>query len=158
MTLERIDRSARQLSESDIDVFETKNGIRLPESYREFLLKHNGGAPKQDTFVLPSHRERKMDVKIFYGIDHPNEFLQLQWQYDFHHENLIDSAFSDLFPVGNDSFGDPIYLDLSSERYGAVIFFDMVPIWKEHTAKDLYVVADTFSAFLNMLYEYEDED
>ncbi len=99
-----------------------------------------------------------MDVKIFYGIDHPSESLQLQWQYDFHQENLLDPGFATLFPIGNDSFGDPIYLDLSEERYGSVIFIDMVPIWKEHTAKDLYVIADSFSAFLEMLYEAEDED
>ncbi len=99
-----------------------------------------------------------MDIHVFYDIDGGDEQLQLQGRYRFHQENLLDPAFADLLPIGHDSFGDPICLDLSKERYGSVIFIDMVPIWKEHTAKDLYVIADSFSAFLEMLYEEEDED
>ena len=155
--LESVSQSERQLSATDIDEFESRNRIRLPESYKQFLLKFNGGVPKQDTFPLPSHREGDMDVSVFYDIDGKDEHLQLQRNFDFHKENLLDPAFADLFPIGYDSFGDPICLDLSEERFGAVIFVDMVPIWKDHTAKDIYVIADNFDAFLEMLYEVEDE-
>jgi cell wall assembly regulator SMI1 len=156
--LETVLSSARQLLESDIERFETKNRIQLPESYRRFLLRHNGGVPKQDAFLLSSHREKEMDVHFFLGIDNEDEHLQLQWHHDFNLENRTDPIFADLFEIAYDSFGDPICLDLSAGRYGAVIFIDVVPIWKDCTEKDIYVVANSFPEFLEMLYEAEDED
>ncbi|TQV80785.1 SMI1/KNR4 family protein [Denitrobaculum tricleocarpae] len=62
------------------------------------------------------------------------------------------------FPFATDSFGDPICFDLSEERYGAVVFIDLVPMWTDHSKKDLYVIAGSFTEFLEMLYEPEDDD
>ncbi len=156
--LESISNTGRKISDAEIKAFEKKNDVNLPESYVKFLLQNNGGTPSPNEFPLVGHREDATDVQVFYRLADGLEVSQLQYNYDFHQENLLGREFVYLFPIGTDSFGDPIYLDLSEERYGAVIFFDMVPIWKEHTAKDLYVIADSFSAFLEMLYEEDDED
>lgn len=78
--------------------------------------------------------------------------------FDLNDGYFSDPAFDSFFQIGNDGFNDKICLDLSDERFGAVIFIDMVPMWKEHTDKDIYVIADSFSAFLEMLHEEEDED
>ncbi len=99
-----------------------------------------------------------MDIQVFYSLNDGIEVVQLQYNLDLHRERFDEPAFSSLFPIANDSFNDRICLDLSEERFGAVIFIDMVPIWKDHTAKDIYIVADSFDAFLEMLYEPEDED
>lgn len=153
-----ISSAGRKVSEAEIKAFEKKNRVKLPESYVEFLLLNNGGIPFPNEFPLVGHREEATDVQVFYRLADGLEVSQLQHNFDFHQENLLGREFIDLFPIGTDSFGDPIYLDLSKERYGAVVFFDMVPIWKEHSAKDLYVIADSFSAFLEMLYEEKDDD
>ena len=69
-----------------------------------------------------------------------------------------DPAFENFFQIAHDGFNDKICLDLSEERFGTVVFVDMVPMWKDHTEKDIYVIADSFSAFLDMLYEPKDDD
>ena len=156
--LESISDSGRLVSETEVKAFEKRNGIRLPQNYRNFLLTQNGGMPSPSEFPLEGHREGVMDIQVFYRLDDGIEVSQLQYNFDLHHERFDDVAFASLFPIGNDSFNDRICLDLSEERFGAAVFIDLVPIWKDHTAKDIYVVADNFDAFLEMLYEVEDED
>ncbi|CAN0604730.1 unnamed protein product, partial [Ectocarpus sp. 12 AP-2014] len=138
--------------------FESYNEITLPTDYREFLLASNGGRPTENTFALVGHREDASDVSFFYGLDHPMESLELQWMFDLNEGYFADPVFDNFFQIGHDGFNDKICLDLSDERFGAVIFIDMVPMWKDHTEKDIYVIADSFTAFLEMLYEAEDED
>lgn len=151
-----ISDSERSVSEDEIGAFEKKNGIRLPQSYRRFLLAHNGGVPLPDVFPLPDHREGEMDVQVFFSLNDGVEAIQLQYNFDLYRERFDEAVFASLFPIASDSFNDRICLDLSEERFGAVVFIDMVPMWKDHTAKDVYLVADSFEAFLEMLYEPED--
>ncbi|TQV80788.1 SMI1/KNR4 family protein [Denitrobaculum tricleocarpae] len=146
------------LTKERLAEFETSNGIRLPSDYREFLLTYNGGRPVPDTFPLVGHKESESGVSFLYGIDYPIESLELQWMFDLNDGYFSDPAFKNFFQIGNDGFNDKICLDLSDERFGAVIFIDMVPMWKDHTEKDIYVIAGSFTEFLEMLYEPEDDD
>ncbi len=155
--LETVTEAGRSLSCTDLESFEARNGISLPEDYKAFLLKHNGGVPEQNCYPVADHREGEMDICLFYGIDQEHESFELQSQFEFYRENLEDPAFKNLFPIGYDSFNDQICLDLSPERYGAVIFLDLVPIWKDFTEKDIYVIADCFDDFLALLTEEPDD-
>ncbi len=47
--------------------FETDTGLTLPDDYRGFLLKHNGGAPVECRFEIPDLRE-DAQVESFYGL------------------------------------------------------------------------------------------
>lgn len=41
----KITDSEKHLSEENVAAFESRNGILLPEEYRDFLLRYNGGVP-----------------------------------------------------------------------------------------------------------------
>ena len=154
----KISKSGPPITQDRVFQFESLNEIKLPNDYKSFLIKHNGGKPAPNYFPLTGHREDASDVVLFYGIDYPSESLELQWNFDLNKGYFEDPAFDNFFQIANDGFNDKICLDLSEERFGAVVFIDMVPMWKEHTPKDIYVIADSFSSFLDMLFEVEDED
>jgi hypothetical protein len=46
------------IGESDIEALEVQLQVKLPDSYRSFLIKHNGGQPSPSTFLI-SEREGK---------------------------------------------------------------------------------------------------
>lgn len=154
----KIKRTGPSITEERLAAFEASNGLKLPKDYRKFLLSHNGGRPVRDTFPIAGHREEESDVSFFYGLDYPINSLELQWMFEMNDGYFSDPAFENFFQIAHDGFNDKICLDLSEERFGTVVFVDMVPMWKDHTEKDIYVIADSFSAFLDMLYEPKDDD
>lgn len=156
--LRKISEPSLAIEAADIEAFEGENDVILPEDYKNFLLKFYGGVPEPDTFPIKGHREKVSSVAAFLGLRDDIESVELQWALDAHREKFEDPIFDQLFPIAYDSFNDSICLDLSEEHYGRVVFIDMVPMWKDHTAKDIYVIADNFDAFLEMLYEPEDLD
>lgn len=115
------------LEEVSITSFEGALGYRLPDSYREFLLRHNGGKP-----VIGEVRGRDDDphtpyahgdaVRIFYRLRPPNAvdsgFYGLRLPKD-HPWELPDHA----LPIAGDSFGNEFVLELGEGR-GQVRFID----------------------------------
>lgn len=58
--------SGPRLSKTDLDEFEKRAAIRLPEEYRRFLLKHNGGRPEPGHLSLRLAGEnRPADIAYF---------------------------------------------------------------------------------------------
>lgn len=56
-----------QVQISDINRFETHNNISLPNDYKDFLIRNNGGRPNPN--LVPSV---KSDVQWIYGmVDQP---------------------------------------------------------------------------------------
>jgi hypothetical protein len=58
-------------SEEAIAAFEKELGFRLPEDYRQFLLKYNGGGrPTQPDFdyKLLNGKDMRSFVELFFGI------------------------------------------------------------------------------------------
>ncbi len=45
-----LDLSEQKITNLDIDEFEKSIGYKLPESYKEFILKYNGGIPNKPYF------------------------------------------------------------------------------------------------------------
>lgn len=55
------------LTESRLQDFERIIGDQLPQQYREFLLKYNGGYPRPYYFIISKEQGIGM-VNVFYGI------------------------------------------------------------------------------------------
>lgn len=104
-------------SPSRIDDFEKANGIRLPESYRRFLLHHNGGAPLPDRIRVPGWPGGFTGFNTFFGIDSDED---LQDNLDTY-EDRIPPGF---FPIGDDPGGGLFCLALSAPHEGGIYFWD----------------------------------
>lgn len=62
-----MDRGNEKITINEINEFEGKYDLKLPEQYVDFLLKYNGGYPQESTFKI-SDEEGESVVNKFYGI------------------------------------------------------------------------------------------
>jgi hypothetical protein len=72
------DPIARAVSQEIVTEFERQTKLRLPSSYRDFLLKQNGGHPVPDFIDLPPEEDLPAQFQHFYGLD-ADEWLYDAW-------------------------------------------------------------------------------
>ena len=92
---------------------ENKHHITLPEEYRKFLRKYNGGFTPKTKF---KKGKTASDLKGFYGLGGVKlsfDALDL--------EEWVDRS---VWPVACDSFGNFVVIGLDQERRGKVYFWD----------------------------------
>ncbi len=99
------------INKKDIQDFEKNYNLVLPENYKKFLLKYNGGQVDDD---------RCEDVQSFYSL----KYGELTIDYVFENYCIIEPLLDkDYLPIGN-SYGNPITLCLKvGKDYGKVIIF-----------------------------------
>ena len=149
-------------SESLIDQFEKEVEYKFPLSFREVVIKNNGGLPSKTVFdteydqccmnyllSFNMHDERfsiwdmrdawesNIEVAKDYGVESGDysEFKELKQIYDRY------------VVFANTPFGDDIAFDKEND---SVVYID-------HEILDVERIADSFEEFLDCLYE-EDED
>jgi hypothetical protein len=116
-----------------IQRLETLLGTTLPESYRMFLLSHDGAEPESNHFDVGSNGGS--GVRWFT----PAADIPLQ-------RTSIDHIPEKAYPVATDDCGNFILIDEAKE--GAVFFWD-------HETSDLTLVAADFAAFLESLEPFD---
>jgi hypothetical protein len=147
-----IRNAGRPLSEADIASFEERIGHRLPEPYRRFLLKNNGGRPPMgvSTIDIDQLPGSPTDVGDFFGISDPPVSCDIEW--NIHAlENRISSH---LLPIADDSGGNIFCISLSQPDFGAVVYCDFDPTWHLGGAV-YYSVAPDFDNFLERIRAFE---
>src|SRR6185503_770585 len=132
-------RSFAKVADTQLAQFERHNALTMPESYRQFLLEHNGGRPRDGEFPIPGWGVTVVD--FFFGIGTGNVY-DLQK----HLDDLADSASSELIPIACDPGGKMIFLAVRGPHEGSVYFWDY-----EATESKPLLVAEEFGAFLNSL-------
>ena len=133
----------------DIKQFESHNGVTLPEDYKSFLLKYNGGKPKHA--LEPTV---KSDIQWIYGMVAEPYYASL-----FQHLDMFQGRLpSWYFPIANDSGGNLYLMSLYEENRGLIAFWDHENEAEEGQAdqyfENLTVVASSFTDFLNQLVDY----
>lgn len=154
--LQQIRESGPPTTERNVFDFETRTGLRLPASYRKFLLTNNGGRPVPDTFkVLNWDASRTANVQTFYALgDRRSSAGDLLELYErFKHRIPVD-----LVPIGNTDSDDIICISCLRLTPGAVYLWDHVGEHHPPTYENIYKVADSFEEFLDGLHEYVDPD
>ena len=118
--------------EKTVSEFEEKYNLTLPDSYRLFLIRYNGGDTPDTEFRI--NREDS-DVRAFYGIGN------VTYSFDKIHdlELLLKKGY---LPIANDSFGNYIAIGISTDETGQIFFLDHE---KQYRAKKL---TDTFKMFI----------
>ena len=110
---------------------ENKYNILLPEQYKFFLCKYNGGHTPKTKFKVG---KISSDIRGFYGVG--NVELSLD---TFEMKEWIQNQ---VLPIAIDSFGNYILIGLASENYGKIYFYN-------HEAdKEIEFIEDDFVSFL----------
>jgi len=145
-----------KLSSRELQKFELKYALCLPEDYRKFLLKHNGGDPSPtDTIDFQENgKTTSSNVQFIYGIHDGEYWASLKWYL----ENLIRRVVEEGLPIAGDSSGNQYILILRGNSEGQIYFWDHELETETPSYQNMSFVAASFSEFLEKLYEYVEPD
>jgi SMI1-KNR4 cell-wall len=140
------------VTEARINVLERELCITLPEGYKSFLLRYNGGRPKPDCFpIRGSDRNPFGAVHYFFDVDGPVEANNIDWNYRI----LNGRIPRELLPIAGDGSGNIICLSLGGTNEDAVYFWEHDDEHSPPTYDNLYLIAERFDKFLDSIY-FED--
>lgn len=148
----QITEGGPKLSAQDILDAEERMGTRVPASYKDFLLTHNGGRPSSSDFTMmevPDGSSNEATIKRFLGLQQKERSLDLEYVVEMFRERVP----SDFFPIARDPGGNLIGIMTAGADEGRVFFWDHEFEAEEGatTRDNLYPVADDFDAFLAKL-------
>jgi cell wall assembly regulator SMI1 len=120
----------------DIEALERDLGFSLPAAYRNFLLRHNGARPADNTFAVGENNAS--------GVNHfiPCDQIAKERQY-------IDHVSPKVIPIARDDCGNAVILD--PEDGGSVFF------WDHEIPDDQIKLASGIDEFLELLAPPDDE-
>lgn len=135
---------------------ETELGFALPDNYKEFLFKNNGGHPIKDTCtLLESYTNNEFnfetDVRHFAGM-HNERYYDLVRDYRSMKDWRIPP---ELLTIAWNSGGDSICLCISGSNKGKVYFWfheNENPEENNPWYENIFSVANSFEDFINSLY------
>ena len=140
-----------QITEAKLVDFEQELGTKLPEDYRNFLLKYNSAIPHPSSFFISSEQGSSM-IQYFLGI------CDEQW----HSLRYFIKAYAsdvptNIMPIAPDGGGNLTCLSIKGDDYGKVYFWDrdFADFDGNPTYENLHLLADDFGTFLKHLYELQ---
>lgn len=132
---------------------EEKVAAKLPEDYLQFLEVYNGGRPEPDTFSF-DNEDDATDVHCFFGVG-----VKGADGFDWILEVFTGRIPDGYIPIAGDSGGNLVCMDLRHDGAGRIYFWDHEFEADEEAPSmdNMYLVANSFTAFLAALYEYVDD-
>ena len=123
--------------ESNILKFETQYNITLPDDYKRFLVKYNGGyTPKTKIRV----GRISSDIRGLFGYENNDPHLNIL---SFFKEPVLkDFLDMGFIPIGTNVFGDYFLICISKDNYGKIFFR-----YHDKKRNDIFV-AENFSSFI----------
>lgn len=153
-----IKESKSGVNEEKLVYLEKKIGFSLPENYRNFSIKYNGGYPEPGSFVFFDKNLNRQDGS---SVD---RFLYIGEKVYGSIENYLrvfDSRVPKSYlPVAHDPGGNLILIKLAGADVGGVFFWDHefeADPGETPSEKNIYFISNDFNEFLGGLYELEDE-
>lgn len=143
------------LTQDALARFERDLGVSLPDPYRRFLIRTNGGVPTPcmhtaDVEGLPGGAA---DVQEFFELGDSAESYDLRAR----RETLCERIPANLLAIAKDSGGSVFCISLLGADRGAVSYCDLQSVYGNFEADpEFYPVAPDFDAFLNKLREFPD--
>lgn len=153
-----MEKSNNPLDEKFLSTIEQYLGSVLPSSYREFILKHNGGEPKEKFFFYKNDPSDGSLIDFFFGFvpdKHQNILLYLR--------NYSERIPPNMLPIASDPGGNLVCLSLKGPDRGKVYFWDheMEADTDQGEVPDysnLTLIADSFDDFIKNLRDEESLD
>ncbi len=131
------------LTEATVAEFETRNRVKLPSDYRQFLLAHHGGI-SECSFYWVVANDWGSSIHYFLGFGDRQYLLQ---EYFDCRINMRIPA--DLLVVGGDGCLNYLAIGIKGDRYGEVFYTDCEYDLGE--PERVRRIAKTFSQFLDEL-------
>lgn len=139
---------------AEINLLEKEMDIILPADYKEFLMKNNGGIP--EGIQMFSFCEMDPENGKIYDMEADIQNFSSISEIPFFYKNLVGAGAipAKYISIACDSCGNEILLCVNEfENYGKV-FFGNHEVYKPGTNYfNLSLVADSFSEFLEKIYE-----
>jgi SMI1-KNR4 cell-wall len=152
-----INESYSSISVEKIQELEEKVGMKIPQTYIDFLLNYNGGIPEPCGFVYRAEETNELGTV--------NRFLGL---HSGKHDNLYDYLMlykerekripSNLIPIANDPGGNLICLSIDGSDLGNIYFWDHDFEAENETEADysnVFFIANSLDEFLQNLREFD---
>ncbi|NNB93714.1 SMI1/KNR4 family protein [Corallococcus exiguus] len=109
------------LSDTDLDSFEQRYGLKLLPPLREFLLATNGGRPERDLFKLQGLPGNPIGrIHFFFGLNDPVESCNLDWNLEVFQDRLPPG----LLPIATTEGADKVCLSVTGATAGQVFYWD----------------------------------
>ncbi len=97
---------------------EKQYSIVLPEEYKRFLLKYNGGMTPKTKFRI---NKVSSDVRAFYGLGNADKYYNFQKLID--NMNILQDYIEDsMLPIATTVSGDDITIGIGKEENGSIFF------------------------------------
>lgn len=132
------------LTAAQIRGLERKLGASLPEDYKQFLRKTNGGRPPETALHVPVAEEEVL-VDFLFGVGRKPGILE--WLSELRRD--MPSGF---IPIGKDPGGNIYIMDLNLPNQGVIYYWDKSHSFSSSTSEgNTYPVARSFSRLLELL-------
>jgi hypothetical protein len=148
-----VEESELPTSLAEIEKFEELIRAKLPEDYKQFLLKHNGGHPIMDGFKLIQPVNEQINEAVidwFYAL-YDGEACNIVKKFNTYKNELSEN----LLAIAYDS-GGRTCLGIKGEEYNKVYYWTTNwSFWRGEEYNKLYLAANTFSEFIHGMFQIE---
>ena len=144
--------SAPPIGDEDISKLEREIGLFLPDFYKKFLKKNNGGRPDPKYFLIRYFEDNPIgQIQDFFAINDPVKSCRIDWQY----KNNKNKIPKNLFPIAIEDGGSLICISLSGLGEGGVYYWNFYGENNRSSDDNVYVINESFDEFIDGLYFYD---
>lgn len=116
-----------EIDKDSVEAYEDKLSLKLPNQFRSFILKYNGGETPNTSFKIS---KESSDVKAFYGLGNVKYSLDKVSPQEINGKRYL--------PIALDSFGNEVVIDVKD---GSISFLN-------HENGKVVSLADDFVSFI----------
>ena len=149
-----LENSSETLTEAEYQNIITEYNLKLPNSYKEFILKNNGGYPnlelyesENEEFILDSFYALKRGYELM-----SDEVMSSLFAINSHQE-LENNIPNYLYPFANNINNHNFCLSMREEDFGSVYI-----TYLDTRKNNITLVSNSFSEFINGLKELDEDD
>ena len=146
----KITNSQVSLTTAMIEQLESDTGISLPDDYKSFLLKHNGGEPDPSMFET---KDGKLESFVLHFLPITN-MVEDNLLEEIEGITLACQIPANLIPIAITPADNRIVLSVGGDDHGNVYHWAWDEEFENHVASYdcMRLIANTFSEFLKMLH------
>ena len=153
-----LDESEEKLTVDEIQSFEKKIGKIFPNDFKKFLLKSNGGYPREELFTHPFIKINPNTNIEFVQETDVEKFFSLN-EMEFEYGDIVDEDYisEEYVPFARTSFGNLLLIRLDESEFNGNIYFSNHDLFNSKKNKfTISKVCNSFNEFIDSLYSIGD--